>query len=515
MTPEEIALLVKLKDETSSQLDQMKGKFAGLGDTIGKVGTIAGGFLAANAVQSGVQAVTGFIGDSVAAIKESIQVNAQLKAALESTGASAWTTADKVSDLAGSLEKHSLFEDEAILKGQNLLLTFTNVTDAVDGSSEIFSDASRIMVDMAQAMGTDASGSAIMLGKALNDPTQGISALTRVGVTFTDQQKEQIKAMQEAGDMAGAQGVILNELNKEFGGSAQAASDAAGASERYKDKMNDLQEEIGTKMLPINEKLMEAKIALIDLLVTKVIPVLNDLAEKYWPSVSEAIGQVVAFVEENWPKIQPIIEFAANFVKTQIEGMIQTIKGIVEVIQGVIMVIDGIIHGDWAQVWDGMNKILEGALDIAIGTIKRMFGSIPGIIVDLAEQAATAAFNMGKRLADSVIDGIGNIASRVADKLSIAGVSINDVGNFITGRASGGSVQPGQGYFVGEQGIEWFQPDQPGQIISNGNLTRLPGAGGGVNVTITGPVYGEQGARDIGSQIGWETSLELQRRGAA
>ena len=83
-------------------------------------------------------------------------------------------------------------------------------------------------VDLAQAMGGAPKDAAIQLGKALNDPIKGISALTRIGVTFTDEQKAQIKTMQEAGDMAGAQGVILAELNKEFGGSAQAAADADG-----------------------------------------------------------------------------------------------------------------------------------------------------------------------------------------------------------------------------------------------------------------------------------------------
>jgi hypothetical protein len=58
-----------------------------------------------------------------------------------------------------------------------------------------------------------------------------------VGVSFTDQQKEQIKTMQEAGDMAGAQGVILAELNKEFGGSALAAAQADGGMAQLSDSM--------------------------------------------------------------------------------------------------------------------------------------------------------------------------------------------------------------------------------------------------------------------------------------
>ena len=75
---------------------------------------------------------------------------------------------------------------------------------------------------MSPVLGTDASGSAIQLGKALNDPIKGITALTRVGVTFTEQQKDQITTLVESGKTIDAQKIILGELQKEFGGSAEA-----------------------------------------------------------------------------------------------------------------------------------------------------------------------------------------------------------------------------------------------------------------------------------------------------
>jgi hypothetical protein len=60
------------------------------------------------------------------------------------------------------------------------------------------------------------SGQAIQLGKALNDPIAGISALSRVGVTFTEEQKATIESMVKMGDVAGAQKLILAELAREF-----------------------------------------------------------------------------------------------------------------------------------------------------------------------------------------------------------------------------------------------------------------------------------------------------------
>lgn len=508
MSPEEIAILVKVRDEASKAVDEIKGKFGGLGDTLGKVGTIASGFLAANVVSGAVSTVTGFIGDSIAAVKESIAVNAQLDAVLKSTGGAAGLNAEEIRNMASALEKSSKFEDEAILNGQNLLLTFTNI------GKDVFPAATQTMLDMAQAMGTDASGSAIMLGKALNDPTAGISALTRVGVTFTEEQKNQIAAMQEAGDMAGAQGVILAELAKEFGGSAKAASDAAGSEEAYKDRMNDLQEVIGAKMLPIQMKLTEAKMAMVAFLADKMIPLLEELYTKYWPSVSEAITQVVATITELWPTIQPVFEFAVTFVKTQIEGMIQMIQGIVEVVTGVIALVDALMHGEWGAAWEAMQQIAEGVIDIFLGNLKRMFGSIPGILLDLVGEAAQAGYNLGKSLADGIVNGIGNIASRIGDKLSVAGISVNDAVGFASGvfKAAGGRVMAGQDYIVGEEGMEIFRPDRPGSIIPN---DQLGSNGGSWNPTFVfqGPVYGETGAVAVASRIGWESKIDLERRG--
>jgi hypothetical protein len=62
------------------------------------------------------------------------------------------------------------------------------------------------------------------VGKALNDPIKGVTALGRAGVQFTAQQKEQIAALVESGDVAGAQTIILQELETQFGGAAEAAA---------------------------------------------------------------------------------------------------------------------------------------------------------------------------------------------------------------------------------------------------------------------------------------------------
>lgn len=200
-----------------------------------------------NGVNVATSAVSGFFSDGFADARGAAQLMAQTEAVILSTGGAAGKSTAEIADYASSLSDAagaSLFGDDQIQAAQNYLLTFTNVKGAIlDG-------ATQIATDMAQALGTEPQAQALALGKALNDPVAGISALTRVGVTFTDQQKEQIRAMMEAGDVAGAQSVILAELNKEFGGSAQAAATAAGPWAKLKGQWGEIGESVSAQLLP-------------------------------------------------------------------------------------------------------------------------------------------------------------------------------------------------------------------------------------------------------------------------
>lgn len=201
----------------------------------------------------GAAAVAGLAAGLGLAVKEAMEAQeglAQLDAVLESTGGAAGVTRDMALELADSLSTVTRFSDDAILAGENMLLTFTNI------GADVFPRATETLLDMATAMGTDAKSGAIQLGKALNDPVAGITALTRVGVTFTEEQKKAIQAMVDMGDIAGAQTIILDELAKEFGGSAEAAGQTfAGQLDILKNSLLNVAEGVGTALLPILQDL--------------------------------------------------------------------------------------------------------------------------------------------------------------------------------------------------------------------------------------------------------------------
>jgi phage-related protein len=235
--------------------DLEKQVTAPMADVGKKSGNVLSGALKSAVVGGGVLlAATGakeFLTGTLDAARESNKIAAQTEAVIKSTGGAAGLTAAQFGDLAESIARKTGVDDEAIQSAQNLLATFTNVRNEAGKGKDVFSQATEVLVDMGAALGTDARSSAVQLGKALNDPIKGITALSRVGVTFTDQQKEQIRTMQEAGDMAGAQAVILAELRKEFGGSAEAQATAA---DKLKVSIGNIQEEIGARLVPIVDK---------------------------------------------------------------------------------------------------------------------------------------------------------------------------------------------------------------------------------------------------------------------
>ena len=128
---------------------------------------------------------------------------AQTNAVLKSTGGAANVTAKEVSSLAESLMQKSGVDDEAIASGENLLLTFTNIRNEAGKGNDIFNQATGVMLDMSVALGQDMKTSAIQVGKALNDPIKGMTALQRVGVSLHRRPEEDDQRMQESGQRDG------------------------------------------------------------------------------------------------------------------------------------------------------------------------------------------------------------------------------------------------------------------------------------------------------------------------
>ena len=213
--------------------------------------------------------LTAWAAKGISEARETAAAMAQVQASLASMGPVAGRTTEQLTAMADQLERTSLFEGDQILGDVTAtLLTFGNVQGTV------FDRAQQAAVDLATKFKTDLGSAAVQVGKALNDPVKGVTALTRVGVSFTAQQKEQIAGFVATGQAAKAQGIILAELERQVGGSA-AAAQAADPWNRFSDSLNALAEQIGTKVLPLLPPLIDKFSALVDTFLNLPEPMQN------------------------------------------------------------------------------------------------------------------------------------------------------------------------------------------------------------------------------------------------
>lgn len=149
-------------------------------------------------------------------IMEAEQASARLDATLKATGDTAGRTANDITKLAESLEKSTLFDDKEIMNAAAALTTFKNI------SGDTFDRTIKAAADLSAAFGDDLGGTVEALGRALDDPIQGMAGLRRANVLLSDAQKETITKLVEQNKLAEAQGVILTTLEGKVKGTAEA-----------------------------------------------------------------------------------------------------------------------------------------------------------------------------------------------------------------------------------------------------------------------------------------------------
>lgn len=239
--------------KTGTGGEDTKDELDGLSKAAAKFGGVAKGVAVA-----GVGALVAGLTYAVEQAMETERVMRATEQVIRSTGGAAGLTADEIADFAGEMSALTGIDDEAIQSAENVLLTFTSI------GRDVFPQATQAALDMSAALGTDLQGAVTMIGKALQDPVQGVSALARVGVNFSDSAKETIKRMVEMNDVAGAQTFILKELNTEFGGMAEALGNtAAGKINKARNAIDNFAASIGEKLLPVLGEAADAATTLI------------------------------------------------------------------------------------------------------------------------------------------------------------------------------------------------------------------------------------------------------------
>lgn len=378
-------------------------------------GAVAGAFA--------VDKVTEFFKTSMEQARDSQKINAQTAAVLKSTGGAANITSDGIRELSKSISEKTAIDDDQIQSSANMLLTFTGVRNEVGKGNDIFNQATQTITDMSVALGQDGKSSAIQLGKALNDPIKGITALQRVGVSFTDQQKKQIDTLVKGGKTLDAQKIILHELNKEFGGSA--AAQATGA-DKMKLAWQDFQKQVGGYLIPILDKLE------------------TFIADKVLPGAMKLGGYIGSTLTPVFSAVKPVLGMVTDAFKelfggfTGNEAVVDGIQGWREAIytfgMDARMVIDwfvGIVKGlfdgsatggsnGFITRIKGIGSAFGGLVDSVkhyVSVILPIYEKIAGTLVELFKKYEPKIKQILEQVLD-VVKGAIQVASAVISKLA-------------------------------------------------------------------------------------------------
>ncbi|GAC1379174.1 MAG: hypothetical protein NVSMB30_27140 [Hymenobacter sp.] len=222
--------------EFKAAMASAKAELKGLvqfGEGMKDVGESMTKYLTLPIALAGVEAVRAFD-------KQALAV-AQVENGLRSTGNVAKLTSEQLQELASQIQKKSVYGDEEVLqKVTTQLLTFSNI------SGDVFKRTQQAAVDLSAKLGQDLQTSAIQLGKALNDPTQSLGALRRAGISFSNDQIALIHHLQATNQLGKAQTIILSEMERQYGGTAEAAAKAGtGGLKQLSNQFGDLLEDFG------------------------------------------------------------------------------------------------------------------------------------------------------------------------------------------------------------------------------------------------------------------------------
>jgi phage-related minor tail protein len=409
---------------------------------------------------------------AIAAGEAAATANARIAQINESMGLFGDTTDNvnkRLIDYANATARATGVDQNSIKATQAKLLTFKELAQSADNVGGAFDRATKAAIDMAAAGFGDAEANAVQLGKALNDPIKGITALAKSGVTFTAQEKEKIKTLVESNKTLEAQQLILAAIETQVGGTAEAT---ANDSDKMKVAFSQVSESIGIILLPMFQKLSAILVQVADFAVenSKVMVILGGVVGGL--AVAILAANAAMKVYQATLIVVKAAQFALNLVMAAnpitlvvlalaalVAAFVLAYKNSETFRNGVNALFDGIKKGVTASV-----DFIKGYLNVVMNFYKSIFNGIASL------------WN----------NSIGKLSFSVPDWVPGLGGKGFDVPN-IPMLADGGIVQSPTLALIGEKGPEAVVP-----------LNRAGGFGGGYTINITG---GLATSADIGRAV--------------
>lgn len=356
---------------------------------------------------------------------------------------------DRLIALSEETARMTGVDQNAIKATQAKLLTFGELAESADEVGGQFDRATQAAIDLAAAGFGSAESNAVQLGKALNDPIKGITALAKSGVTFTEQEKEKIETLVESGQMLEAQNLILQALETQVGGTALAT---ANDTDKMKVGFSQVSEQLGLVLLPILNDILPVVLRL-----TKFV---GDNADAFL-IVGGIIGGVAAAI------------LAVNAAVTAYQAITKAVTIVQGVFNAVMAANPIFLIGVAIAAVIAAFVLLEKRFKVitkAVEAAKIVFEAIGTALMD----AFKAAFNFIARIWN---DTVGQLQFDIPSWVPIIGGNTFGVPK-IPMLAEGGLVTGPQLAMIGEAGPELVVPlDRVSEM----------GGGGTYNITINMP----------------------------
>lgn len=314
----------------------------------------------------------------------------------------------RANEYATALSAQIGVEDESIKAVQAKLLTFKAVGKTVDEAGGAFDRATQAAYDLAAAGFGSAETNATQLGKALQDPVKGLTALGRAGVTFTAAEKEKIKALVESGKAAQAQEIVLAAIEKQVGGTAAAT---ATATSKMKVAFGELQESVGGALLPV-----------VETMATTLVPIFNDLQAP----LKEIATQVGTALADAFKELAPILPVLGEAIG-KIAGVVGNL--LVSAIRTLIPIVTPLLNlfGDLAlRIGPVLAPILE-KIGTVLGKILSAVSPLLGPLTDLIFTILEAAMP----ILDIVVDLFSVLVDALSPLLNVVGSLLAPLGQLV------------------------------------------------------------------------------------
>lgn len=417
----------------------------------------------------------------------------RIQAILKATGGVAGRSSKQLEAQAQSLARASLASVDGIMAAQQTLLTFRNIR------GQVFDETIQAALDLSTAMGQDLNSSILQVAKALEDPVRGMTALSRSGTVFTDQQREMVKAMVDAGDTMGAQNFILSELNAQYGGAAEAvprlsaAQDSLGQSgENARRALNDLlgitdrlaaivesadsavqfftnniesfagvaiaaSIAIGVQLVPVIWGAVTATYAWVAALVTLKGALIATGVGALIVGAGLLIGQFIKLVQATG-SLGAALGLVGNVFKEVFDRMRLSVPLIGDIMYGLGMQIEGafisafgVVDQAWRTLVNGMIEGVNGVAKALNAVFKTDFG-MAGLIPDstMGSEGSNRS-GLGRELAGSASRELGRFLGSELESVNALKAAIAEANAELTG-AGEGAAPVGAGAAMGAMG---------------------------------------------------------------